>query len=282
MLSPESSAQGRKQFEAEVRIISQLRHRNLVQLVGWSDSRKGLLLVYELVPEGSLDKHLYSNERLLTWPERYKVVLGLGSALVYLHEEWQQYVVHGDIKPSNIMLDSSHNAKLGDFGLARLIDHGVAPRTTRMVVGTMGYMDPDLVNTHKPNRASDVYSFGVVLVEIACGRPAVDEQPEDVLSLAELVWELYDRGAVLEAADGRLDGQFDEWEMERVLVVGLWCSHPVPRERPSIVQAMNVLQSRDATLPALPANVHRGAAASAGFSGYVHYTSSVGTVGDTG
>jgi serine/threonine protein kinase len=285
VLSPETSTQGRRQFEAEVRIISQLRHRNLVQLVGWCESRKaGLLLVYELVPEGSLDQHLYgAAERLLAWPERYRIAVGLGAALVYLHEEWEQYVVHGDIKPSNIMLDSSHTAKLGDFGLARLLDHGVGPRTTRVLMGTMGYMDPDLVNTHKPSRASDVYSFGVVLLEVACGRPATDELPDggETLALPEWVWELYDRGALLEAADGRLDGQFDLWEMERMLVVGLWCSHPVPRERPSIVHALNVLQSRDATLPALPTNVHRGAAApTAGFSAYVHSMSSVGSVGE--
>ncbi|WVZ59573.1 hypothetical protein U9M48_009694, partial [Paspalum notatum var. saurae] len=290
VLSPESSsAQGRRQFEAEVRIISQLRHRNLVQLVGWCDSRrKGLLLVYELVPGGSLDQHLHGGaragrRRLLTWPERYTVAAGLGAALVYLHEEWEQYVVHGDIKPSNVMLDASHGAKLGDFGLARLLDHGVGPRTTRVVMGTMGYMDPELLSTHRPSRASDVYSFGVVLLEVACGRPATAELPDGAtLALPEWVWELYDRGAVLEAADGRLDGQFDAWEMERVLVVGLWCSHPVPTERPSIVHAMNVLQSRDATLPQLPTNAHRGAAApTAGFSAYVHsMSSSVGSVGD--
>ncbi|KAJ1294850.1 hypothetical protein BS78_01G178100 [Paspalum vaginatum] len=280
-----SSAQGRRQFEAEVRIISQLRHRNLVQLVGWCDSRrKGLLLVYELVPAGSLDQHLHggAGRRLLTWPERYKVAVaaGLGAALVYLHEEWERYVVHGDIKPSNIMLDASHGAKLGDFGLARLLDHGVGPRTTRVVMGTLGYMDPELLSTHRPSRASDVYSFGVVLLEVACGRPAADELPDgETLALAEWVWELYDRGAVLEAADGRLDGQFDVWEMERVLVVGLWCSHSVPTERPSIVHAMNVLQSRDASVPELPTNVHRGATApTAGFSAYVHSMSSVGSV----
>uniref|UniRef100_A0A8R7VBW8 non-specific serine/threonine protein kinase n=1 Tax=Triticum urartu TaxID=4572 RepID=A0A8R7VBW8_TRIUA len=125
MLSAESSAQGRREFEAEVRIISRLKHRNdLVQLLGWCDSRKGLLLVYELVMEGSLDRYLYNNDRCLTWPQRYKIILGLGSALRYLHREWEQCIVHGDIKPSNIMLDSSLNTKLGDFGLARLVDHG--------------------------------------------------------------------------------------------------------------------------------------------------------------
>ncbi|RLN35356.1 lectin-domain containing receptor kinase VI.3-like [Panicum miliaceum] len=141
---------------------------------------KGLLLVYELVLEGSLDQHLFGSaggHRLLAWPERYRVAVGLGAVLAYLHEEWEQYVVHGDIKPNNVMLDASHGAKLGDFGLARRLDHGAGPRTTRVVMGTMGYMDPDLVSTHWPGRASNVYSFGVVLLEVACGRPAADELP---------------------------------------------------------------------------------------------------------
>ncbi|TVU04324.1 hypothetical protein EJB05_50090, partial [Eragrostis curvula] len=282
LLAPEWSAQGRKQFEAEVRIISQLRHRNLVQLVGWCESRRnGLLLVYELVPEGSLDKHLYGRGgRVLSWPERRRIVLGLGAALAYLHEECEQRVVHGDVKPGNILLDASLGAKLGDFGLARLLDRAAPPRTTRVVAGTMGYMDPDLAVTRRPSTASDVYSFGVALLEVACGRPVAEDHDgggEEALALAEWVWELYDRSAVLEAADGRLDDDFDAWEMERVLVVGLWCSHPTPAERPSIVQAMNALQSREASLPALPTNVHRGVAARAGFSAYVHCLSSVGS-----
>ncbi|KAK1601842.1 hypothetical protein QYE76_017315 [Lolium multiflorum] len=176
MLSAESSAQGRKEFEAEVRIISGLKHRNLVQLLGWCDSRKGLLLVYELVTESSLDKHLYSSDRFLTWPQRYKIILGLGSALRYLHGEWEQCIVHGDIKPSNIMLDSSLGTKLGDFGLARLVDHGTGLwQTTKAVLGTAGYIDPEFVNTRRPSTESDVYSFGVVLLEIVSGqRPVIE------------------------------------------------------------------------------------------------------------
>ncbi|GJN34521.1 hypothetical protein PR202_gb23188 [Eleusine coracana subsp. coracana] len=278
VLAPESSssaAHGRKQFEAEVRIISQLRHRNLVQLLGWCDDDKGrLLLVYELVPGGSLDTHLHGTGKLLTWPERHRIVLGLGAALAYLHEEWDQCVVHGDIKPGNILLDASLGvAKLGDFGLARLLDRAAGPRTTRVVGGTMGYMDPDLLSTRRPSTASDVYSFGVVLLEVACGRRATDE------ALAEWVWDLRDRGAVLEAADARLGGEFDAWEMERVLLVGLWCSHPVPADRPSsVVHAVNVLQSRDAAPPDLPTNVHR--AATPGFSGYMHCLSSVSSLAE--
>ncbi|XP_047057892.1 L-type lectin-domain containing receptor kinase IX.1-like [Lolium rigidum] len=259
MLSAESSAQGRKEFEAEVRIISRLKHRNLVQLLGWCDSRKGLLLVYELVAESSLDKHLYSKDRFLTWPQRVNIILGLGSALRYLHGESEQCIVHGDIKPSNIMIDSSLSTKLGDFGLARLVDHGTRLlQTTKAVLGTAGYIDPEFVNTRRPSTESDVYSFGVVLLEIVSGRRPVIETPERTFTLLRWVWSLYDRNAILDAADERLRGNEDnDWWMERVLVVGLWCALPERSERPSVTQAMHILQSEEARLPAIPLHMYR-------------------------
>ncbi|KAF8643491.1 hypothetical protein HU200_066841 [Digitaria exilis] len=152
------SVQGRKEYTSEVKIISRLRHRNLVQLMGWCHEGRELLLVYELMPNGSLDAHLYNPNVLLTWPVRFKIVLGLGSALLYLHQEWEQCVVHRDIKPSNIMLDASFAAKLGDFGLARLSDHGLGgSHTTNLAVG---YLDPACVVTGRAGPESDVYSFG--------------------------------------------------------------------------------------------------------------------------
>uniref|UniRef100_A0A0E0B280 non-specific serine/threonine protein kinase n=1 Tax=Oryza glumipatula TaxID=40148 RepID=A0A0E0B280_9ORYZ len=260
-----SSAQGRKEFEAEVTVISRLKHRNLVKLIGWCDSRKGLMLVYDLVAEGSLDKHLYSRQRLLSWSERCHIILGLGSALRYLHGEWEQCVLHGDIKPSNIMLDASLSTKLGDFGLARLVDHGARWTTTHAVLGTAGYIDPEFVNTRRPSTESDVYSFGIVLLEIATGRPPVTDTPDGFFVLLKWVWNLYGQSSILDAVDPRLRGDDDNddehselWQMERVLVVGLWCAHPDRSERPSIAQAMHVLQSDDVTqLPALPRQLYR-------------------------
>jgi hypothetical protein len=263
MLSSESSEQGRKEFEAEVRIISRLKHRNLVQLLGWCDNRRnGLLLVYELVAKGSLDKHLHGSdsESFLTWPQRYHIILGLGSALRYLHQEWEQCVVHGDIKPSNIMLDDTLGTRLGDFGLARLGDHGARWHTTRAVMGTAGYIDPEFVNTHHPSTYSDVYSFGIVLLEIVSGRcPVIMLEGGAHFILVKWMWGLYGRNAILDAADERLRAgdEVDDRCMERVLVVGLWCAHPDQSERPSIEQAMHVLQSEDARLPALTPQMYR-------------------------
>ncbi|KAF7076580.1 hypothetical protein CFC21_081210 [Triticum aestivum] len=250
----ETSRQGWKEFVSEVRIISRLRHRNLVQLIGWCHGGDQLLLVYDLMHNGSLDTHLYGSDFMLTWAIRYEIVLGVGSALLYLHQDMEQRVVHRDIKPSNIMLDSSFTAKLGDFGLARLISDGRRSHTTG-IAGTMGYIDPESVLAGRASVESDVYSFGVVLLEVASGkRPAQVQEDGDVIHLVQWVWDLYGTGSILDAADERLRGEFTGGEMERVMVVGLWCGHPDRGMRPSIRQAMNVLRF-EAPLPSLPARM---------------------------
>jgi serine/threonine protein kinase len=179
------------------------------------------------MPNGSLDSHLFTEESLLIWATRYKVAQGLASALLYLHEEWEQCVVHRDLKLSNIMLDSNFNAKLGDFGLASFVDHVKGSQTT-VLVDTMGYMAPECVTTGNASKESDVYSFGIVALEIACGRkPIKTNAPQDQVVLVEWVWELYGIGKVLEATDPRLDGDFDEQQMERLMIVGLETPLPI-------------------------------------------------------
>uniref|UniRef100_A0A452ZUG3 chitinase n=1 Tax=Aegilops tauschii subsp. strangulata TaxID=200361 RepID=A0A452ZUG3_AEGTS len=250
------SRQGRKEYASEVRVISRLRHKNLVQLIGWCHGGSDLLLVYELMPNGSLDRHLYgANNVLLPWSVRHEIVLGLGSALLYLHQDWEQCVLHRDIKPSNVMLDALFNAKLGDFGLAKLVEHGRGSLTTAPA-GTMGYMDPECMTTGRTNTESDVYSFGVVLLEIACGRGpvVVAQEEEDAMHLAQWVWNWYGRGRILGAADTRLGGEFNAREMECVMLVGLWCAQLDCNLRPSVRQAVNVLRA-EAPLPVLPARM---------------------------
>ncbi|CAN0865070.1 L-type lectin-domain containing receptor kinase IX.1 [Linum grandiflorum] len=245
-----TSRQGKKEYISEVRIISRLRHRNLVQLIGWCHEKNELLLVYEFLPNGSLDQHLFGGgERsrttvVLDWPVRYKIAQGLASGLLYLHEEWEQCVVHRDIKSSNVMLDSNFNAKLGDFGLARLVDHELGSQTTVLACVTTG----------KASKESDVYSFGVVCLEIACGRKPVDPKQElRKVRLVEWVWDLYGQGEILEAVDWKLTAAADE-EVERLMIVGLWCCHPDEMNRPSIRQVISVLKM-EAPLPSLPAKL---------------------------
>ncbi|KAJ7946801.1 Receptor lectin kinase [Quillaja saponaria] len=248
------SKQGIKEYASEVRIISRLRHRNLVQLLGWCHERKELLLVYEYLPNGSLDFHLFEEHILLTWERRYKISQDLASALLYLHEEWEQCVLHRDIKASNIMLDSSFNAKLGDFGLARLVDHAKGSQTT-VLAGTMGYMAPECTTTYRSSKESDVYSFGVVALEVACGRKPVNPwAAENQLVMVEWVWELHGSGKILEAADPRLSKDFDEQQMKCLMLLGLWCTHPDPSFRPSMRKAIQVLNF-EAPLPELPSSL---------------------------
>ncbi|CAL1363138.1 unnamed protein product [Linum trigynum] len=266
------SSQGTKEFAAEVKIISRLRHRNLVQLMGWCQEKKELLLVYEFMPNGTLDAHLFHRDNkmplltppsLLGWGSRYKIAKGIASGLLYLHEEWEQCVVHRDIKSSNILLDSNFNPKLGDFGLARLVDHEKGSQTT-ILAGTMGYMAPECATTGKASRETDVYSFGVVALEIATGRrPAVIEyhHPDDddeeayAVHLVRWVWDLHGNGDLLNRGpDSRLGGEFEESEMERLMVIGMACAHPNPDFRLSARQALQVLNF-DAPVPLLPLNM---------------------------
>jgi hypothetical protein len=245
------SKQGKKEYITEVKIISRLRHRNLVQLIGWCHDRGEFLLVYAFMPNGSLDAHLFGKRSPLPWVVRYKISLGLASALLYLHEEWEQCVVHRDIKSSNVMLDSSFAVKLGDFGLARLMDHELGPQTTGLA-GTLGYMAPEYMSTGRASKESDVYSFGVVALEIATGRRSGYPMEEDSdVGLVQWVWNHYGRGDLLLAVDAKLHNDLDEKQVECLIIVGLWCAHPDRSLRPSIRQAIHVLNF-DATTPNLP------------------------------
>ncbi|XP_076928038.1 L-type lectin-domain containing receptor kinase IX.1-like [Bidens hawaiensis] len=249
-----TSKQGFKEYASEVRIISRLRHKNLVQLIGWCHDKGELLLAYEFLENGSLDLHLFNGKSLLTWITRYKIAHGLASALLYLHEEWEQCVLRRDIKSSNVMLDSNFNAKLGDFGLAKLVDHEKGAQTT-MLAGTLGYMAPECVVTGRSTKESDVFSFGVVVLEIACGRKSINyKAQEKQMQLLEWVWELYGKGSLSEAIDPSLGPEFEEEEIKRLMIVGLWCVHPDYELRPSMRQAIKVPNS-DASLPLLPSKM---------------------------
>nr|GMD11143.1 L-type lectin-domain containing receptor kinase IX.1-like [Ipomoea batatas] len=245
------SKQGIEEYTSEVKIISQLRHRNLVPLHGWCHENGELLLVYEYMPGGSLDSHLFKRKSPLNWRLRYKIAQGLASALSYLHEDWEQCVLHRDIKSSNVLLDSSFNARLGDFGLAWLVDHEQTPEKTYLG-GTPGYVAPECHITFKTSKESDVFSFGVVALEIACGRKAIlANKREDRKSLVDWVWDLYGTGRLLEAADPKLCGNFEEHEMERLMIIGLWCAHPDSNSRPKISLALHCLKFQ-VQLPILP------------------------------
>ncbi|KAJ7966299.1 putative Kinase [Quillaja saponaria] len=241
-------------FMNEAKIISRLIHRNLVQFIGWCHEKDELLLVYEYMPNGSLDTHLFGNRRTLQWNVKYKIALGLASALHYLHEDAEQCVIHRDIKSANVLLDIDFSPKLGDFGIAKLVDPRLKTQTTG-VVGTFGYLAPEYFNHGRATKESDMFSFGVVALEIACGRRTYLDSEGYHVPLAKWVSELYVAEEILNAADERLNMDFDESEMRCLLIVGLWCTNPIDKERPKAGPVMKVLQL-EAPLPELRHDMH--------------------------
>ncbi|KAJ6807348.1 L-type lectin-domain containing receptor kinase IV.2-like [Iris pallida] len=245
------SRQGMKEFVAEIVSIGRLRHRNIVQLLGYCRRKGELLLVYDFMPNGSLDKFLHGHppKASLDWAQRFRIIKGVASGLLYLHQDWEKIVIHRDIKASNVLLDHEMNGRLGDFGLARLYDHGNDPQTTH-IVGTMGYIAPELAKTGRSTTATDVFAFGEFLLEVVCGRrPVVQEPNGHQLLLVDWVLEKWSGGSLLAARDPRLrdDGgeERSAAEMEMVLKLGLLCSHPVPETRPSMRRVMQLLDGDD-------------------------------------
>ncbi|PHT49755.1 hypothetical protein CQW23_09502 [Capsicum baccatum] len=238
------SIKGEDDFLAELTIINRLRHKHLVKLLGWSHKHGKLLLVYEYMPNGSLDKHLFSgpDKEPLSWCVRYNIVSGVASALHYLHNEYEQKVVHRDLKANNIMLDSNFNARLGDFGLARAIDNEKTSYADEAegVLGTMGYIAPECFHTGKATQHSDVYAFGAVLLEVVCGqRPGTKVNGFQLL--VDWVWFLHRDGRILEAVDRRLGDDYVAEEAKRLLLLALACSHPIASERPTTQTIVQII-----------------------------------------
>lgn len=237
------SKQGMKEFVAEVVSIGRLQHRNLVKLHGYCRRKGELILVYEYMSNGSLDKYLYDQEKkpTLTWSQRFQIIKGIASGLLYLHEEWEKVVLHRDIKPSNVLLDDEFNGRLGDFGLARLYEHGTDPQTTH-VIGTIGYLAPELARTSKATPLTDVFSFGMFILEVTCGRKPIDRTAQgNHLVLVDWVLDCWRQGFLVDAVDTRLQGAYNADEACLALKLGLLSSHPFINLRPNMREVMQYL-----------------------------------------
>ncbi|TVU38925.1 hypothetical protein EJB05_12322, partial [Eragrostis curvula] len=263
----QGSRQGMREFIAEVVSIGKLGHRNLVQLLGYCRHKGELLLVYDHMPNGSLDKYLHDQNKIaLSWAQRFRIIKGVASGLLYLHEDWTQVVVHRDVKASNVLLDGDMNGRLSDFGLARLYDHGADPEWTR-VAGTRGYMAPELWRTGAATPSTDVFAFGVFVLEVSCGRRPLGViapgDQNDVLLLLDWVREHERQGTALHAMDSRLGGMlgkifreqkkfgggmYDADEARLALKLGLMCAHPAADARPGMRQVVHYLEG-DVPMP---------------------------------
>ncbi|KAJ4829148.1 hypothetical protein Tsubulata_038348 [Turnera subulata] len=244
--------QAEKEFRVEVEAIGHVRHKNLVRLLGYCIEGTHRMLVYEYVNNGNLEQWLHGAMRqhgYLTWEARMKILLGTAKALAYLHEAIEPKVVHRDIKSSNILIDDDFNAKVSDFGLAKLLGAGKSHVTTR-VMGTFGYVAPEYANTGLLNEKSDVYSFGVVLLEAITGRDPVDYgRPSHEVNLVDWLKMMVGSRRSEEVVDPNIEVRPSTRALKRALLTALRCVDPDSEKRPKMGQVVRMLESEEYPIP---------------------------------
>ncbi|XP_039001644.1 cold-responsive protein kinase 1-like [Hibiscus syriacus] len=243
VLSAESR-QGVKEFVTEIKVISEIEHENLVKLYGCCVEDNHRILVYNYLENNSLSQTLlgsgHSNIQF-NWKTRTKICIGIARGLAFLHEEVKPYIVHRDIKASNILLDRDLTPKISDFGLAKLIPANMTHVSTR-VAGTIGYLAPEYAIRGQLTRKADIYGFGVLLIEIITGRCNTNTRlPVGEQYILGRTWELYERNELIVLVDDLLNGDFDVEEACRYLKIGLLCTQDAPKLRPSMSSVVKML-----------------------------------------
>lgn len=243
-----NKGQAEKEFKVEVEAIGKVRHKNLVGLIGFCADGAKRLLVYEYVDNGNLEQWLHGEVgpvSPLTWEIRMKIAIGTAKGLAYLHEGLEPKVVHRDVKSSNILLDRKFNAKVSDFGLAKLLGSEKSYVTTR-VMGTFGYVSPDYASTGMLNECSDVYSFGVLLMEIVTGRSPVDySKAPGEMNLVDWFKGMVASRRGEELLDPKISVQPPPRSLKRVLLVCLRCIDMDANKRPKMGQIVHMLEAED-------------------------------------